>query len=84
MGLLKFLAKLFKCTSSCAFNDQIIDYDFNHHRLVDYELKYKDIEKIHRILSKRQKRETIEGKVHFKRRDTPRPKLANVNEMSII
>lgn len=83
MGLLKTCLKLFSCKSSCRFNDAVMDYDLNRHSLNDYELKYKDMEKIHRILSKRKKRENIEGVVHYKRRDTPRP-LANVNEMSLV
>jgi len=61
-----------------------MDYDFNSASLDDFELKYKDVEKIHRILSKRKKRECIEGVVRFKRQDTPRPRLANINEMSLV
>jgi hypothetical protein len=38
--------------------------DLHRTSLGEWELKYKDIERIHRILSKRQKRkEIIEGKV---------------------
>ena len=83
MGLLKFCLSMFSCKSSCKFNDNLMDHDLNRHSLDDYELKYKDMEKIHRILSKRKRREKIEGVVRFKRRDTPRP-LANVNEMSLV
>lgn len=74
MGLLKWCLSLFKCKSQCQFNDQPFDGDLNRLSLGDFELKYKDVEKIHRILSKRERRrEKIEGKVHFKRHDTPRP-----------
>ena len=83
MGLLKTCLKLFSCKSRCNFNDSVMDYDFNRATMDDFQLKYKDIEKIHRILSKRKRRETMEGVVRFKRRDTPRP-LTNINEMSIV
>jgi len=80
MGLLKTCLKLFSCKSSCKFNEGVIDYDFNRTCLEHFELKYKDMEKIHRILSKRKKKVCS-----FKRRDTPRPStLANVNEMSLV
>jgi len=64
MGLLKTCLKLFSCKSSCNFNEEVCDMDLHRTSLGDWDLKYKDIEKIHRILSKRQKRrELIEGKV---------------------
>ena len=83
MSLIKWILRLISCKSSCKFNEGVMDYEFNRASLDDFELKYKDIEKIHRILSKRKKRECMEGVVRFKRRDTPRP-LANVNEMSLV
>ena len=83
MGLLKTCMKLFSCKSSCKFNEGVMDYDFNRASLDDFELKYKDVERIHRILSKRKRKECIEGQVRFKRRDTPRP-LTNINEMSLV
>lgn len=83
MGLLLKLVKLFRCKRSCNFNDGVMDYDFNRATMDDFELKYKDIEKIHRILSKRKRRETTEAVVRFKRRDTPRP-LTNIHEMSLV
>jgi len=59
-----------------------MDYNLNHQSLGEYELKYKDMEKIHRILSKRKKREQIEGRVRI---PTPYPSdLANVNNMSLV
>ena len=80
MGLLKTCLKLFSCKSSCNFNEGVMDYDLNSHSLNDYELKYKDMEKIHRILSKRKRRET-----KFVRPDTPYPSgLTNHNNMSIV
>ena len=82
MGLLKTCLKLFSCKSSCNFNEGVLDYDLNTHRICDYELKYKDMEKIHRILSKRKKREKIEGRVRI---PTPYPSdLTNHNNMSIV
>jgi len=80
MGLLKSCLKMFSCKSSCKFNDGVMDYDLNTHSLNDYELKYKDMEKIHRILSKRKKRE-----VSYAHPDTPYPSgLTNHNNMSIV
>ena len=56
--------KLFSCKSSCKFNENVYDMDLHRTSLGDFDLKYKDIETIHRILSKRQKRRNlIEGKV---------------------
>ncbi len=64
MGLLKSCLKLFSCKSSCKFNENVYDMDLHTTRLDSFDLKYKDIETIHRILSKRQKRKNlIEGKV---------------------
>jgi len=56
---------MFSCKSSCKFNDNVMDHDLNRHSLCDYELKYKDMEKIHRILSKRKRKERIEGRVRI-------------------
>ena len=82
MGLLKTCLKLFSCKSSCNFNESILDHDLNSHSLGDYELKYKDMEKIHRILSKRKRREKIEGVVRV---PTPYPsELANHKNMSVV
>jgi len=83
MGLIKTCIKLFSCKSSCKFNEGVMDYDFNRASLDDFELKYKDVERIHRILSKRKRKECMEGVVRFKRKDTPRP-LANIHEMSLV
>ena len=54
MGLLKFLARLFKCNSNCSFN---LDY-FNTDELckVDlgkYQLKVSDLLRIEKIIKKR-------------------------------
>lgn len=53
MGLLKWICKRFKCESSCMFNEEIFDIDKMNINLNNYQLKYKDIHKIHKILIKR-------------------------------
>lgn len=68
MGILKFLAKMFSCKSECKFNDTRYVEEFQRATLDEFELKYKDVEKIHRILSKR-RRITIKAP----RPDTPAP-----------
>lgn len=55
MGLLKFCASMFSCKSSCKFNEQYYDDNINRMSLSDFELKHKDIQTIHRILSKRKR-----------------------------
>ena len=81
MGLLKSCIKLFSCKSSCKFNDSVMDANLNSHSLCDYELKYKDMEKIHRILSKRKRRE-VPNRVRV---PTPYPfEPTNPNNMSYV
>lgn len=53
MGLFKWFAKKFKCTSECAYNvadfaDELVDCD-----LSKYQLKVKDLIAIENIVSKR-------------------------------
>ena len=53
MGILKWLCRKFKCESSCMFNEQEFNMAHHHQCIGDYQLKHKDIEKIHKILNKR-------------------------------
>jgi len=53
MGLVKWIVNKFVCKSSCKFNDGEFDLDLHKFSLDKFELKYKDMEKIHRILCKR-------------------------------
>ena len=55
MGFFKWLCKRFACKSTCTFNEEF-DPDILNHRVSEYQLKYKDVEKITRILTKRQKK----------------------------
>jgi len=52
--LFKWILKRCKCKSTCVFNDD--EYNFNHlnRRLTEYTLKQKDVQKIIRILDKRE------------------------------
>jgi len=63
MGLLKSCMKLFSCKSSCKFNEQYYDDEINRMSLSNFELKHKDIQTIHRILTKR-KRQIINIENH--------------------
>ena len=56
MGILGSLLKKFSCKSSCKFNEQPCNMDLHRLSLDQFDLKYKDIEKLHRILSKRQRK----------------------------
>lgn len=56
MGFCKWFLKRVKCVSKCSFNNNEFDFEMLNHKLNDYNLKYKDIEKISRILSKRKKK----------------------------
>jgi len=47
--------KLFSCKSTCSFNEEPVDLNLNRMSLNQFELKYKDLEKLHRILSKRKR-----------------------------
>ena len=53
MGLIKWICKRFKCESSCRFNEEVFDIDKMNINLNNYQLKYKDINTIHKILIKR-------------------------------
>jgi hypothetical protein len=55
MGIIKWLIQKFSCQSSCKFNieDQMFDMKLHTMSLENFDLKHKDILKIHRILNKR-------------------------------
>ena len=64
MGLLKWFFKHFKCKSNCSFNDTIFDDLHLQRRLTNYTLKQKDVQKILKILHKREyKDEFVEIKI---------------------
>ena len=56
MGIIKWFAEKFSCKSSCRFNieNQLFDLGLHNLSLVDFDLKHKDILKIHKILQKRE------------------------------
>jgi len=62
MSILKSLCKLFKCQSNCSFNNELFDLEIHGTNLSDFKLKHKDLDKIHRILSKRE-RHSKDGKI---------------------
>lgn len=54
MGFLKKILSVFKCSSNCSINDKEIDIDnIMSTSMNDYKLKFKDINKIVKILNKR-------------------------------
>ncbi len=57
MGLLKWLLKHFKCNSKCSFNDEFFDDSHLNRKLSLYSLKNKDIQRILKILHKRDYKE---------------------------
>ena len=65
MGLLKFIAKKFKCSSSCIYDpdDEVFDRKSMGMPLSEYQLKFKDIKKIMKILNKRQTISIDVGKI---------------------
>jgi hypothetical protein len=56
MGLLKFILKKFSCSSSCMYNanDEMFNRESMSAPLSHYQLKFKDIKKIMKILNKRE------------------------------
>jgi FlaA1/EpsC-like NDP-sugar epimerase len=52
--ILKWILKRCKCKSTCVFSDD--EYNFQHlnRRLTEYTLKQKDVQRILRILDKRE------------------------------
>jgi len=56
MGLLKWILKKCKCESKCAYNinDEYYDCSMLNTSLNNYKLKHKDLNKIYRILNKRE------------------------------
>ena len=56
MGLLKYILKKFSCNSSCVYNanDEMFNRESMSAPLSQYELKFKDIKKIMKILNKRE------------------------------
>ncbi len=55
MGLLKFILRKFKCSSSCVYdpNNEMFSRQSLSVPLDNYELKFKDMKKIMKILNKR-------------------------------
>ena len=53
MGLLKFLARLFKCESKCMFNIEEMSEKIKDIDIDAFDLKPKDIIAVHKILNKR-------------------------------
>ncbi len=66
MGLFKYILGKFKCSSSCMYNIENEIYDNNKFNvpISHYELKYKDLKTIMKILNKRERitipRQTVE------------------------
>jgi len=54
MGLLKWFCKRFICNSSCSYNNEIFCKESLCTNLDSYDLKFKDIKKIMKILNKRE------------------------------
>ena len=56
MGLIKYILKKFSCNSSCVYNanDEMFNRESMSAPLSQYELKFKDIKKIMKILNKRE------------------------------
>ena len=55
MGILKKLLSVFSCSSNCSINNKEIDIDgMMSTNMNDYKLKFKDINKIVKILNKRE------------------------------
>ena len=55
MGFLKKLLSVFTCSSNCSINNQDIDIKgIMETNMNDYKLKFKDINKIVKILNKRE------------------------------
>lgn len=78
MGLIKWILKLFGCKSQCQFNEQVFSEEYQITKLEEYALKHKDIQRIHRILSKRERR----PRRTIKRIDTPHPgRMVTINEV---
>ena len=74
MGLAKFLAKLFKCSSKCNFNfdelaDDLLDID-----LRQYQLKKEDLRRIEKI---QRKRPSIHNYKHSVKRQRSLPCIKN-------
>lgn len=59
MGLLKLLCKAFRCKSNCEIDGNALcdGYDMTQYNLNDYKLKIKDIDRIVKILAKREPKE---------------------------
>ena len=56
MGILKYILKKFSCKSSCMYNpnNEMFNRQSMSLPLSQYELKFKDIKKIMKILNKRE------------------------------
>jgi hypothetical protein len=55
MGLIKFICKHFSCKSSCTYNpnEEVFNRESLAIPLSHYELKFKDMKKVMKILNKR-------------------------------
>lgn len=55
MSIIKWFIDKFSCKSSCRFNieEQVFDLNLHNLSLCDFDLKHKDILKIHKILQRR-------------------------------
>jgi len=56
MGLLKFILRKFSCNSSCTYNanEEYFTRESMSAPLSQYQLKFKDVKKIMKILNKRE------------------------------
>jgi len=55
MGLITKILKMFSCKSNCSFNNELFDMELHNCNLSHFELKHKDMQTIHRILTKRKR-----------------------------
>ncbi len=55
MGLLGKILSMFSCKSNCSFNNEMFDVELQNCNLSHFELKHKDMQTIHRILTKRKR-----------------------------
>jgi len=64
MGLIKWFIEKFSCKSSCRFNieEEIFDFEIHNLSLSQFDLKHKDILKIHKILQRRDVNK-VKGKI---------------------
>ncbi len=71
MGLLKLLCKAFRCKSNCEIDGNALcdGYDMTQYNLNDYKLKIKDIDRILKILGKRERiGEALKTEIKYKQK----------------